>query len=320
MGWLVFSLVLLIGIAIPYFVYTNHGVVGKEKCEKETRIFRLVESSKDVVYYYQVKPERKFLYLSPAIDTFLGTGVQSDSYKNPDVPFERIHPEDREFFTRKINGELDYSQEFIQRWRDSKGRYRWFEEYATPIYENGEYVAIEGIIRNIDEKIKLKEKLEYRLTHDTLTNIHNREFFEQLMEKYNNTLDISISIILCDLDNLKHINDTYGHKTGDQLIQETAKLLNQCIPDNTTVSRIGGDEFAIIFPTANWLKGEGLIAKLKNEMVDHNLGKKDFPIQMSIGYAFNPHSQGNMKNIFAEADMNMYKNKNTKKKDLILSI
>lgn len=80
------------------------------------------------------------------------------------------------------------------------------------MFEKGELIAIHGIIRNIDEKVKLQQDLEYRITHDALTNIYNREFFEQSMEKYNNHVNTSVAIILCDLDELKYLNDNHGHK------------------------------------------------------------------------------------------------------------
>ncbi|MDQ7860673.1 hypothetical protein RCO48_05000 [Peribacillus frigoritolerans] len=53
----------------------------------------------------------------------------------------------------------------------------WFKEYATPIYEKDELVAVQGIIRNIDERVRYIQDIEYQMSHDPLTNIHNRQFF-----------------------------------------------------------------------------------------------------------------------------------------------
>jgi PAS domain S-box-containing protein len=178
MGLIYFCLGLVVGIIALQMYMKYEKAKWKVRFENEKRIFQLVESSKDIIYYYEIKPESKHRYISPSIEHFLGEGILEEAYKNPNLPFELVHPDDYEILLKKINGDLDYSQPIIERWRDDKGNYRWFEEYATPIFEKGELIAIHGIIRNIDEKVKLQQDLEYRITHDALTNIYNREFFE----------------------------------------------------------------------------------------------------------------------------------------------
>ena len=98
----------------------------------------------------------------------------ADAYRNPDICFRDVHPGDYEILRKKVMGEIDYSKSIIQRWKDKEGKYRWFEEYATPIYKNGVLVAIQGVMRNIDEKVELQEKLLYQLHHDRLTDIYNQ--------------------------------------------------------------------------------------------------------------------------------------------------
>jgi diguanylate cyclase (GGDEF)-like protein/PAS domain S-box-containing protein len=320
MGLIYFCLGLVVGI-IALQMYMKYGKAKwKVRFENEKRIFQLVESSKDIIYYYEIKPESKHRYISPSIEHFLGEGILEEAYKNPNLPLELAHPDDYELLLKKIKGDLDYSQPLIQRWRDDKGNYRWFEEYTTPIFENGELIAIHGIIRNIDEKVKLQQDLEYRITHDALTNIYNREFFEQSMEKYNNHINTSVAIILCDLDELKYLNDNYGHKKGDFLIKESAKLLNQFFSENAIVARIGGDEFAIIIIDTDKVEVEHLCQKLSEEISEYNINSKDIKIKMSMGYAFSEHSIGKMENLFAEADKNMYQNKNAKKEQNLIKL
>lgn len=70
-----------------------------------------------------------------------------------------MHPDDIELKEKKLTGQLDYTQPIIERLKGTNGIYLTFEEYATPIYENGEFVAIQGVVRNIDEKIKLEQDL-----------------------------------------------------------------------------------------------------------------------------------------------------------------
>lgn len=71
--------------------------IEKEKWENEKRIYNLVESSRDVIYFYELKPERKFKYLSPSIEALLGAGLVTKCYENPDIIFSLIHPMKKKF-------------------------------------------------------------------------------------------------------------------------------------------------------------------------------------------------------------------------------
>lgn len=320
MGLIYFCLGLVVGIIALLMYMKYEKAKRKTGFENEKRIFQLVESSKDIIYYYEIKPELRHRYISPSIEHFLGKGILEEAYKNPNLPLELVHPDDYEILLKKIKGDLDYNQPLIQRWKDDKGNYRWFEEYTTPMFEKGELIAIHGIIRNIDEKVKLQQDLEYRITHDALTNIYNREFFEQSMEKYNNHVNTSVAIILCDLDELKYLNDNHGHKKGDFLIKESAKLLNQFFSENAIVARIGGDEFAVIIKDADKVEVEHLCQNLSAEISEYNRNSKDIKIKMSMGYAFSKYSIGKMEKLFAAADKNMYQDKKAKKEQKLIQL
>jgi diguanylate cyclase (GGDEF)-like protein len=182
------------------------------------------------------------------------------------------------------------------------------------VYKNGELVAIQGILRNVQEKMKLQDELDYRMTHDSLTGIHNRDFFESNMGKYNNEIDISVALILCDLDQLKLINDNYGHKEGDKYIAEAASLLDQFATERVIVSRIGGDEYCILVINTDeahaiYLK-ESILESIKHY---NESGGADLQIQMSIGYSCIQSSLGNMEQLFVDADREMYQEKYMRK-------
>ena len=315
---LYFSLGLLAGITI-LLIYMKH-----EKAKRKTRsidesiIFQLAERSKDILYYCEVKPEYRYRYISPSVEDFLGKGMLKKLDDNPNIPFEIVHPDDYEIITKKASGDIDYSKGIIQRLQDSEGNYRWFEEYTTPIYEKGKLIAVQGIMRNIDEKVKLQKKLEYRITHDSLTDIYNRDFFDQCMEKYNKYIDAPVAVIVCDLDELKYANDHYGHKQGDVLIKESAQLLHRYFSQNAIVSRVGGDEFAIILINLDKAQVELLYRKLSGKIKEYNASNGDVQINMSAGYAFSEHSLGEMETLLIEADRNMYREKRAKKEHSVV--
>lgn len=315
-----FSLGLIVGLII-YQIYIKYVQVKKKtKGDIENRIFQLVESAIDIIYYFEVKPDFKHVYISPSIEYFLGEGIMDDLYNDPNGILKRTHPEDLEVMTRKVSGDIDYSKGIVQRIKDNQGTYRWFEEYITPIYEDGELTAVQGFMRNIDDKVKLQQDLEHRIVHDTLTDIHNRYFFDKIMDKYNKYMNTSVAIILCDLDELKYVNDNFGHKKGDVLIQQSAKLLKQYFTKNAIVSRIGGDEFAIVMISTDKAQVESLCENLDEYISQYNTHNQAFNIKISIGYAFNEHSLGEMESIFTEAEKNMYQHKRSKKENnLIIS-
>ncbi|MFP7492891.1 diguanylate cyclase [Terribacillus saccharophilus] len=282
--------------------------------KKYEQLVEIVENTKDLLYYYQIKPSRKFKYLSPFVDVLYGKGAAERAYSDPDSCFRAVHLDDRDILRRKITGGLDYEKPIIQRWRNADdGTYRWTEEYTTPIYSDGQLVAIQGVIRDIDEKMKLQQELEYRINHDFLTGLYNRAFLEEQVKELDDIQKGSAALIVCDLDELKSLNDRDGHEKGDDLIKATAAILDRFSSPDTIVSRIGGDEFVILVKD----KDEGCVKRLISDMeaaIDFYNGEKaGVNIQLSIGYAHTINTIGRMDALFTQADREMYKAKKEKK-------
>ena len=274
----------------------------------------LADSSKDVIYHFQFKPEPKYLYISPSIEELLGPGLLEACYQNPFVGYDYIHPEDMALLLKKLEGKIDYSKPILQRWKDHTGKYKWTEEYATPIYENGELVALMGFIRDVSERVELQQELRYLSSHDILTGIYNRNYFEEIMNRYNNEIDCPIAFIVCDLDELKGINDAFGHARGDELIRESAKKIHEFFSDDAIVARIGGDEFVIVLPEAEPSQVETLCKEFEENIANFNANTEGQQIRLSMGYAYTERSLGNMEALLTKADKRMYRNKNDKKR------
>ena len=213
---------------------------------------------------------------------------------------------------KKKLGKLDFNQPIKVRFRNHLGRYVWFEEHATPVYREGKLVAVQGIFRNIDDMVLLQQQLEYKSTHDALTNLYNRDFFQSKMDELNQC-EVPITVIVADLDELKQINDEYGHLMGDQLVREAANCLTACADEEMIVARIGGDEFAILLPNASILQVEQYIKNVQEKMHRDYANYPFSTIQISIGYEYCCSSYGVMEHLLNEADANMYKIKNMKR-------
>jgi diguanylate cyclase (GGDEF)-like protein/PAS domain S-box-containing protein len=303
------------GIAAGMSLFKGFDYIkNSEARENEKRIFQLVERSKDIIYYCETKPVLKFKYLSPAIDSLLGGGVQVRSMVNAQVSLELLHPDDLDIVKKKLSGELDYSQPIIQRWKDTEGNYKYFEEFATPIYKNGEVTAIQGVIRNIDEKMLLQEELVYKAHHDGLTGLYNRLFFESESSTLDESEDSPVALLLCDLDELKYYNDTHGHRIGDELIKETSRILKPLQNEEVIVSRIGGDEFAVLIKDPERYQPEELKKTIEQKIASYNRFSQTIKVMLSIGYASSSSSIGKMSELYTLADKHMYEEKRRKKK------
>lgn len=309
-----FILGVLIGISgFGIFYYYDKEKLRKQKAEEDQRFTGLVASAKDIIYYFEKKPEFQFRYVLPPLEHFFGEEMGKEAFVDPEKFFYLVHPDDLGMLWKKINGEVDYNKPIVYRINDRKGGYTWYEEYTTPVYKEGEIVALQGILRNIQEKVKLQAELEYRISHDDLTGLYNRGYFEKKLESYDQSVNSSVAIIICDLDELKYVNDHFGHKAGDLLIKTTATILNEFSSVNTIVARLGGDEFALLITGITQECVEDLVQSIKEKVNLFLIESLSLSIKLSIGYAFSIDSANKIDKLFTDADKDMYRDKNSKK-------
>lgn len=123
----------------------------------------------------------------------------------------------------------------------------------------------------------------------------------------------SVAILVCDLDDLKETNDTDGHKQGDELIKHAAWVLQEFSSENITVARLGGDEFVLLVTEIEKGESKQLVSQLLNRIREYNTSSLNLEVKLSVGCAFSQNSIGQMTRLFAQADQNMYSNKNERK-------
>lgn len=281
----------------------------------------ILDTSKDIIYYYQVFPQTKWIYLSPSIERILGHSLETN-YHDPSFIFSITHPDDSVKLYEKATGRMDYSKPIELRWKHRNGQYIWFEDIATPIYDGAEkLIAVQGICRDITSRKTREKELEDISSYDCLTKTYNRFSFEREVEKLDTSLNARAGILLYDLNNLKYINDTFGHALGDYVLKEVAQLFNTLVNDRTSVYRIGGDEFVILAQNICAEDVNILFARVAQMIQAYNQDHPDLPIDISGGYAYTKSSNGNMLSLFQSADQNMYSQKYEKSpKPLVISI
>jgi len=157
------------------------------------------------------------------------------------------------------------------------------------------------------EKEEEKEKVEYMSFHDQLTGLYNRRFFEEQMIILDNPRNYPITIVMADVNNLKTVNDTFGHKVGDLLLQNVGELLSKHKRSNDIVTRWGGDEFVILMPKTSLENSKNLIERIQKDtfQMDNEYGKTS----IAFGLATKETKDQQLASIFGEAEEHMYHNK-----------
>ena len=164
-----------------------------------------------------------------------------------------------------------------------------------------------GTHTNITDRKKSEEAIIHLSYHDMLTGLFNRRFFEEEINRLDTDRQLPLSIIMGDLNNLKLINDTFGHREGDRLLIETAKLLKTVSRSDDILARWGGDEFVILLPKTSIASTVEIMQRIKKECSE--LFIQNIPVGLAIGIATKIDSGQNMQDIIVEAESNMYKNK-----------
>jgi len=163
------------------------------------------------------------------------------------------------------------------------------------------------VITNAFSKYLDDERIRNLTFKDSLTGLYNRRYFENELERLDTKRQLPISIILADINGLKIINDSFGHKKGDKVLIRSAELLKAETRDEDIIARQGGDEFAILLPQTSQSETEKIIARIKKKTRETK--EDELTVSIALGSAVKTKIEQNINNVLKEADNNMYQNK-----------
>lgn len=169
---------------------------------------------------------------------------------------------------------------------------------------------------------RLIEKILYLSRHDSLTAIYNRCYFEELLMRTFQQYKVSNSIFslaMLDINDLKKINDTYGHEAGDLLLRKFVKGISDSLAKDDLFARYGGDEFAIIFSNKSRAEAEKIIENARLGFEDAPFtycGKQITVISFGCGITEFPKETSEFQELVRLADTRMYKEKRKRKKPI----
>ncbi len=178
-----------------------------------------------------------------------------------------------------------------------------------PVEIDGEIVAIEGFINDITEQKNKEERINYLNSHDDLTGLFSRSYFEKALKDLDKEENCPISVIVVDTNGLKVINDNYGHAMGDEFLKSCANILLENCRKEDFVSRWGGDEFIIILPKTNKIEANEICKRIS----ETNGYVQNLPISMATGIGVKERIGEDIRGILKEAEDAMYKHKLSEK-------
>ncbi|OGX20658.1 MAG: hypothetical protein A3K54_03605 [Omnitrophica WOR_2 bacterium RBG_13_44_8] len=184
--------------------------------------------------------------------------------------------------------------------------------------------VINAVIQHEDitDRKKMEDELKHLATHDSLTGLHSRAFFEEEMRLISKERNVSTGILIIDIDGLKYINDALGHQQGDKMLLAFSKILIKTFRPSDVVARIGGDEFGILIRDVDEFKMWGIAERLMSTLDDYNRSLKSnrSPINISLGYSIRNDDSKTVEQTFKEADDMLFRVKIPKREDVRRSI
>jgi len=189
---------------------------------------------------------------------------------------------------------------------DGKNGWMWVRGEAVKD-SKGNITGLWGAAQDITQRKITERELLYLSYHDHLTELYNRRFFEEELVRLDTVDNLPLSIIMCDVNGLKLVNDSFGHDSGDALLKNAAKTIVKACRKEAVIARIGGDEFVVVLPKTS-ADETVQIANLIKELASK---EKVSNIELSISYGYETKTtvSQSIVEVVANAENHMYRHK-----------
>lgn len=279
----------------------------KESDEKYRLIF---EKLHDI--YYETDAEGIISVISPSVKKF--TGYKYDEIIGKNIQRLFKGNKYKGLFMKELLSKKSVSNYEIQLTDKNNKVHHTLVSADLSVDENRETVRISGLIKDICDRKRAKDKLYHFATYDELTGVYNRrvgmEFLNQELKKMKRGKTF-LSICYIDINDLKNVNDNFGHDAGDNLIKYIIQDIKSAMRESDILSRLGGDEFLLIFPDCRLKEVKSIWERVEESLKERN-SKDDIEYNISASYGFAETDSENALSsdeIIQIADKRMYDHK-----------
>jgi diguanylate cyclase (GGDEF)-like protein/PAS domain S-box-containing protein len=163
------------------------------------------------------------------------------------------------------------------------GKTALIEVNPMPFIKNRKLLGCQGVVHDITERVYAEKRMMYRATHDSLTGIYNRTFFEAEMKRLERGRQFPISIMIVNVEILKNAVDSEDHEDGDKLNKRVAHMLFHSFRGDDIVARIGEDQFAILLPNVDQNAVDEIVKRIRIDLLEINTNQSEPTLAFFIG-------------------------------------
>ncbi|MDO5292950.1 MAG: sensor domain-containing diguanylate cyclase [bacterium] len=318
---LVFLLAFIVLICLT--ISQQKKIKQQKRLKKETEIeeerYRVAtELANDIIFEYNIKTD--IMQNSQKYKISFGRNPITYNYTESLVNLQYIHPQDRTIFMEYCEA-LHIGKEKIEyefRILNRDGEYEWCQIRAKSICGSDNLPSrVIGKIVNVELQKRELEKLQFKAQRDPLTNAYNKGATEEIItEIFKNSRSFDKhAFFVIDIDDFKHVNDTYGHLKGDHVLATLASRVSSMFRTEDVIGRIGGDEFVVLMRDVTSREQIENKASCMTEAFNRPFRKDDHNLEVSgsVGVAIYPMDGSSYKELLDHADNALYSVKNTGK-------
>ncbi len=264
----------------------------------------------NLVYVYDLE-KKCYVFISGDSTGILGYAAEELFAMGEAVTERLVHPDDLKRVTdhfreceESVTGdrlEIEY------RVKHTIGDWHWLSVCDTPLFRKKDdkprYLL--GVAEDISQRRAAQEKVWFVSTHDELTGLFNRAYFEAEVGRMEKSRRYPISVLYVDIVGLRSVNENHGQEVGDEMLRRTGQVLMSAFRAEDVIARLGGDEFAVILPNTGSVSTEAILTRVKTHLQNHNQTHRQVPLNLTLGIATVDYGQS-LRDAVRNAEKRLY--------------